>query len=53
MPYPAHGAGGCFAFVFGCKDTGEKANVLPSDDFTVEQAQKWYSDFRESARIVG
>ncbi|SDE97218.1 hypothetical protein SAMN04487996_10888 [Dyadobacter soli] len=29
-----------FAFVFGCKDTGEKVNVLPTDDFTVEQAQK-------------
>ena len=42
-----------FAFVFGCKDTGEKANVLPSADFTVEQAQKWYSDFQKSARTVG
>lgn len=42
-----------FAFVFGCKDTGEKANVLPSDDFTVEQAQEWYSDLLKSARTVG
>lgn len=42
-----------FAFVFGCKDTGEKANVLPSTDFTVEQAQKWYSDLLKSARTVG
>ncbi len=42
-----------FAFVFGCKDTGEKANVLPSDDFTVEQAQKWYSGFSKSARSFG
>lgn len=42
-----------FAFVFGCKDTGEKANVLPSDDFTVEQAKKWYSDLQERARTVG
>lgn len=42
-----------FAFVFGCKDTGKEANVLPSDDFTVEQAQQWYSDFRKSARSLG
>lgn len=42
-----------FAFVFGCKDTSEKANVLPSHDFTVDQAEKWYSDFRQSARSVG
>jgi hypothetical protein len=42
-----------FAFVFGCKDTGEKANVLPSDYFTVEQAQKWYSGFSQSARSSG
>jgi hypothetical protein len=42
-----------FAFVFGCKNTGEKANVLPSDYFTVEQAQKWYSGFSQSARSSG
>jgi hypothetical protein len=41
------------AFAFGCKDTGEKANVLPSSDFTIGQAQKWYSDFSKSARTVG
>ncbi|WP_353721531.1 hypothetical protein [Dyadobacter sp. 676] len=42
-----------FAFVFGCKDTDEKTSVLPGNDFTVEQAQKWYSDFRKSARSFG
>nr|WP_295933215.1 hypothetical protein [uncultured Dyadobacter sp.] len=42
-----------FAFVFGCKDTSEKANVLPADEFTVGQAQRWYSDFRKSARSAG
>lgn len=42
-----------FAFVFGCKDMGEKVNVLPSADFTVGQAQKWYSDLQERTRTVG
>jgi hypothetical protein len=42
-----------FAFFFGCKETGERADVVPKDELTVEQAQHWYTELRKSARTLG
>jgi hypothetical protein len=42
-----------FAFFFGCKETGERAGVVPEDELTVEQAQSWYTELRKSARTLG